>query len=72
MKRVDDPPHTRWVVGSNNVIVSYHLDERTDTLVTVSAIDNLVKGAAGQAVQCANLMFGFDSGAGLPTEGWMP
>jgi len=72
VKRVEDPPHTRWVVGSNNVIVSYHLDERTGTLVTVSAIDNLVKGAAGQAVQCANLMFGFDSGTGLPTEGWMP
>jgi len=72
VRRVDDPPHTRWVVGSNNVIVSYHLDGRTNTLVAVSALDNLVKGAAGQAVQCANLMFGFDTGEGLPTEGWMP
>jgi len=72
VKRVDDPPHTRWVVGSNNVMVSYHLDERTNTLIAVSALDNLVKGAAGQAVQCANLMFGFNSGEGLPTDGWMP
>lgn len=72
VRRVEEPPHTRWVVGSNNVLVSFHLDERTNTLVTVSAIDNLVKGAAGQAVQCANLMFGFDESEGLPREGWMP
>lgn len=72
VKRVEDPPHTRWVVGSNNVMISYHLDQRTNTLVAVSALDNLVKGAAGQAVQCANLMFGFDPGDGLPTDGWMP
>lgn len=66
------PPETRWVVGSNNALISYHLDEASHRLIAVSAIDNLVKGAAGQAVQCANLMFGFDQGAGLPTEGWMP
>jgi N-acetyl-gamma-glutamyl-phosphate reductase len=40
--------------------------------VIVSAIDNLVKGAAGQAIQNANLMFGFDQATGLPSEGWMP
>ncbi len=66
------PPHTRWVVGSNNLLVSFHLDERTNTLVVLSAIDNLVKGAAGQAIQNANLMLGFDEQAGLPTQGWMP
>ena len=70
--RVDQPPHTRWVVGSNNLLTSFHLDSRTNTLVTISAIDNLVKGAAGQAVQCANLMFGFGESTGLPMEGWMP
>ncbi len=69
---LDDPPHTRWVVGSNNLLASFHLDERTNTLVIVSAIDNLIKGAAGQAVQCANLMFGFDEAEGLPRDGWMP
>jgi N-acetyl-gamma-glutamyl-phosphate reductase len=70
--RMDDSPETRWVVGSNNILVSLHLDERTSTVVIVSAIDNLVKGAAGQAVQNANLMFGLDGATGLPTEGWMP
>ena len=66
------PPETRWVVGSNNALVSVHKDDRTDRVVVLSAIDNLVKGAAGQAVQCANLMLGFDEAAGLPTTGWMP
>jgi len=72
VRRLDEPPHTRWVVGSNNLLSSFHLDTRTNTLVTISAIDNLVKGAAGQAVQCANLMFGFEESTGLPMEGWMP
>ncbi|MCL1599026.1 MAG: N-acetyl-gamma-glutamyl-phosphate reductase [Actinomycetia bacterium] len=72
VRRVDGPPHTRWVVGSNNLLASFHLDEETNTLVVLSAIDNLVKGAAGQAVQCANIMFGFDEKIGLPREGWMP
>lgn len=72
VRRTDDAPETRWVVGSNNLIASIHLDERTSTVVLVSAIDNLVKGAAGQAVQSANLMFGFDESSGLPSEGWMP
>ena len=72
VKRVDDSPETRWVVGSNNLLASVHLDERTATVVIVSAIDNLVKGAAGQAIQNANLMFGFDQATGLPSEGWMP
>jgi N-acetyl-gamma-glutamyl-phosphate reductase len=72
VNRIDAPPETRWVVGSNNALVSYHLDSASGTLIALCAIDNLVKGAAGQAVQCANLMFGFDETVGLPTEGWMP
>ncbi len=72
VRRVDGPPQTRWVVGSNNVLVSFHLDAGAGTLIVLSAIDNLVKGAAGQAVQCANVMFGLDESAGLPMEGWMP
>jgi N-acetyl-gamma-glutamyl-phosphate reductase len=72
VRRVDESPHTRWVIGSNNLLASFHLDTRTNTLIAISAIDNLVKGAAGQAVQCANLMFGFEESTGLPTEGWMP
>ncbi len=72
VRRVDSPPHTRWVVGSNNLLASFHLDEASNTLIALSVIDNLVKGAAGQAVQCANTMFGFQETAGLPREGWMP
>lgn len=70
--RREAPPETRWVVGSNNLLASFHLDERSGTLVIVSAIDNLVKGAAGQAVQSANIMFGFNETVGLPIQGWMP
>lgn len=69
---VDEPPQTRWVVGSNRCLVSVHLDERTNMVITISAIDNLVKGTSGQGVQCANLMLGLDETAGLPIEGWMP
>jgi N-acetyl-gamma-glutamyl-phosphate reductase len=69
---VDDPPQTRWVVGSNRCLVSTHLDEATRSVVVVSAIDNLVKGSAGQAIQCANLMLGFPEDAGLPRAGVIP
>lgn len=72
VRLVDSPPETRWVVGSNNAQVSYHLDERTGTLIALCAIDNLVKGASGQAIQCANVVFGFEETAGLPQQGWMP
>lgn len=72
VRRIDDSPETRWVTGSNNLLASIHLDERTSTVVIVSAIDNLLKGAAGQAVQNANLMLGLDESTGLPAEGWMP
>lgn len=69
---VEGSPETRWIVGSNRALISVHLDERTGTAVLISAIDNLIKGAAGQAVQVANLMLGLDETAGLPLEGWMP
>jgi N-acetyl-gamma-glutamyl-phosphate reductase len=69
---VDIPPQTRWVVGTNRCLVSVAVDERIGKVVVLSAIDNLVKGAAGQAVQCANLMLGIDETDGLPVDGWMP
>ncbi len=69
---VPEPPQTRWATGSNRAIVSVYLDEQTGNAVILSVIDNLLKGAAGQAVQAANLMLGFDEAAGLPTSGWMP
>lgn len=69
---IDGPPQTRWVVGSNRVLISAVLDERTRMVIVSSAIDNLVKGAAGQAVQAANLMVGMPETSGLPLSGWMP
>lgn len=69
---LETPPETRWVVGSNNAMLSFRHDPASNRLVVLSAIDNLVKGASGQAVQCANLVFGFDETSGLPTTGWMP
>lgn len=58
-------PQTRWVEGSNYVDVNFKIDPRTGRLVMMGAMDNLVKGAAGQAVQNMNLMFGIDEAEGL-------
>ena len=58
-------PETRWVEGSNFVDVNFKIDLRTRRVIMMGAIDNLVKGAAGQAVQNMNLMFGFDEAEGL-------
>ena len=67
-----DPPQTRWVAGSNRCLVSVHVDDHTGKAIVISALDNLVKGAAGQAVQNANVMLGLEETLGLPLEGWMP
>ncbi len=69
---VDRPPQTRWVVGSNRALVTAFADERTSSVIAQCAIDNLVKGAAGQAVQAANLALGLSEELGLPLSGWMP
>ena len=58
-------PETRWVEGSNFVDIGFKIDERTGRIIMMGAIDNLVKGAAGQAVQNMNIMFGLDEGMGL-------
>ncbi|MCD8119309.1 MAG: N-acetyl-gamma-glutamyl-phosphate reductase [Lachnospiraceae bacterium] len=59
------PPETRWVRGSNYVDVNIAVDERTNRVIMMGAMDNLVKGAAGQAVQNMNLMFGLPESEGL-------
>ena len=61
----DQVPETRFVEGSNFVDIGFKVDERTNRVVMMGAIDNLVKGAAGQAVQNMNIMFGFDEAEGL-------
>lgn len=58
-------PETKWVEGSNYVDVNFKIDERTGRIVMMGTLDNLVKGAAGQAVQNMNLLFGFDEAEGL-------
>jgi N-acetyl-gamma-glutamyl-phosphate reductase len=67
-----EPPATKWVSGSNGVQLTARYDERTGRVVALSAIDNLGKGAAGQMIQCANLMLGFDETAGLTSIGVFP
>ncbi len=58
-------PETKWVEGSNFVDVSCIIDERTGRVVMMGALDNLVKGAAGQAVQNMNILFGLDEKTGI-------
>jgi N-acetyl-gamma-glutamyl-phosphate reductase len=67
-----DPPATKWVSGSNGVQLTARYDERTNRVLALSAIDNLGKGAAGQMIQCANLMLGLEETAGLTTIGVYP
>ena len=58
-------PETKWVEGSNYVDIGFKIDPRTNRIIMMGAIDNLVKGAAGQAVQNMNLMFGLKESEGL-------
>jgi N-acetyl-gamma-glutamyl-phosphate reductase len=66
------PAEVRYVRGSNFCDIGWVMDRRTKNLVIVSAIDNLVGGTAGMAVQCMNLMFGLDETSGLRFAGMLP
>ena len=68
----ETPPETKWATGSNAAFLSARYDERTNMVVALAAIDNLGKGAAGQMIQCANLMLGLDEAAGLSSMGVYP
>ena len=69
---LDTPPATKSVLGSNAAHVAARFDERTGTVISMCAIDNLTKGASGGAVQAANVALGLDETAGLPTIGLAP
>ena len=69
---VDEPPQTKHTLGSNSVHLTARVDPRTGWLVVLGALDNLVKGAAGQAIQCANLTLGLHEATGLPVAGLYP
>ena len=60
------------VRGSNFCDIAFEVDQGTDRIVVVSAIDNMVKGASGQAIQNMNLMYGFDERTGLWMSGLSP
>jgi N-acetyl-gamma-glutamyl-phosphate reductase len=68
----DESPSTKGTSGSNCAHVTVRHDPRTGWVVALGAIDNLLKGAAGQAVQCANLALGLDEISGLPIAGMYP
>jgi N-acetyl-gamma-glutamyl-phosphate reductase len=68
----DRSPSTKAVLGSNAVHLTARYDTRTGWVVVIAAIDNLTKGAAGQAIQCANLAVGLEETTGLPIVGLYP
>ena len=65
-------PSTKATQGANTAHLTARFDERTGTVLVLSAIDNLVKGTSGQAIQCANLLTGLPETTGLPLVGLMP
>ncbi len=65
-------PQTKWANGSNLCYIGVEVDPRTGRVIVISAIDNLIKGQAGQAIQCLNLMMGWDETLGLPKLGFYP
>ncbi len=69
---VDQPPHTKWAYGSNQCLIYPMVDTRTRRLLVISCLDNLVKGAAGQAIQNANRLYGYPETTGLPAAPLYP
>ncbi|NJM45731.1 MAG: N-acetyl-gamma-glutamyl-phosphate reductase [Alkalinema sp. RU_4_3] len=65
-------PATKWAYGTNLCFISVEVDPRTDRVIVMSVIDNLMKGQASQAVQCLNLMMGWDETLGLPKVAFYP
>ena len=65
-------PQTKWACGTNLCYLGIEVDSRTGRVIVMSAIDNLVKGQAGQAVQCMNLMMGWQESLGLPQLSFYP
>lgn len=73
--KICDPdiyPQTKWACGSNLCYIGIEVDSRTGRAIVMSAIDNLIKGQAGQAIQCMNIMMGWDETLGLPKLGFYP
>jgi N-acetyl-gamma-glutamyl-phosphate reductase len=69
---LDEPLSTKATLGSNSAQVTARFDSRTGSVLALGALDNLGKGASGQAIQCANLVLGLPETTGLPIVGMMP
>jgi N-acetyl-gamma-glutamyl-phosphate reductase len=65
-------PQTKWAMGTNLCFIGMEVDVRTGRVIVLSAIDNLIKGQAGQAIQCLNAMMDWDETIGLPQLGLYP
>jgi len=65
-------PQTKWACGSNLCYIGIEVDQRTGRAIVMSAIDNLIKGQAGQAIQCLNIMMGWEETLGLPRLAFYP
>ena len=65
-------PQTKWACSTNLAYLGIEVDTRTDRVIVMSAIDNLIKGQAGQAIQCLNIMMGWEEDLGLPTLTFYP
>ena len=65
-------PHTKWAAGTNICYIGLEVDARTGRIIVISAIDNLIKGQAGQAIQCLNAMMGWEETLGLPQLSFYP
>ena len=65
-------PQTKWASGTNLCYLGIEVDHRTDRVIIMSAIDNLIKGQAGQGIQCMNLMMGWEETLGLPQLSFYP
>jgi N-acetyl-gamma-glutamyl-phosphate reductase len=65
-------PQTKWTHGTNLCYISIEVDPRTDRVIVMSVIDNLMKGQASQALQCLNIMMGWDETLGLPKLTFYP
>lgn len=73
--KICDPgiyPQTKWAYGSNLCYIGIEVDPRTGRAIVISVIDNLIKGQAGQAIQCLNIMMDWDETLGLPKLGFYP
>jgi N-acetyl-gamma-glutamyl-phosphate reductase len=65
-------PQTKWAQGTNLCYIGLEVDQRTGRVIVLSAIDNLMKGQAAQAIQCLNIMMGWDETLGLPQLAFYP